>query len=80
MPIFEFRCMKCGNVCEKILVKSDEKVEMECPECKSDLLERVVSRTSHIMARGSGEQPKITARSCGSGGSCLSLDIPGPTK
>jgi len=80
MPIFEFRCMQCGNVCEKILVKSDEKVEMKCPECKSEHLERVVSRTSHVMARGSGEQPKITARSCGSGGSCLSLDIPGPTK
>lgn len=80
MPIFEFRCVKCGNVFEKILVKSDEKAEMECPECKSDLLERVVSRTNHVMARGSGEQPKITARSCGSGGSCLSLDIPGPTK
>ena len=80
MPIFEFRCTKCGNVCEKILLKSEEKVEMKCPECKADTLERVVSRTNHVMARGSGEQPKITARSCGSGGSCLSLDIPGPTK
>jgi putative FmdB family regulatory protein len=80
MPIFEFRCTKCGNVFEQILLKSEDRVEMKCPECKSDTLERVVSRASHVMARGSGEQPKITARSCGSGGSCLSLDIPGPTK
>ena len=80
MPIFEFRCVDCGNVFEKILFKSDESVEMACPECKSDSLERVVSRTSHVMARGAGEQPRITTRSCGSGGSCMSLDVPGPTK
>jgi putative FmdB family regulatory protein len=72
--------MKCGNVFEKILVRSDDKADMECPDCRSDVLERVVSRTSHKMARGSGEQPRVTTRSCGSGGSCLSVDIPGPTK
>jgi putative FmdB family regulatory protein len=80
MPIFEFRCMKCGNVFEKIFLKSDENVEMECPECKSPSLERVVSRTNHVMARGSGEKPKLTTRSCASGSSCMTLDIPGPTK
>ncbi|MBN1102055.1 MAG: zinc ribbon domain-containing protein [Deltaproteobacteria bacterium] len=80
MPIFEFRCMECGNVFEKILFRSDESVEMACPDCRSESLERVVSRTSHVMARGVGEQPRITTRSCASGGSCMSLDIPGPTK
>jgi putative FmdB family regulatory protein len=80
MPIFEFRCVDCGNVFEKILFKSDESVEMACPECKSESLERVVSRTSHVMARGAGEKPTITTRSCGSEGSCMTLDIPGPTK
>jgi putative FmdB family regulatory protein len=72
--------MKCGNVFEKIFLKSDENVEMECPECKSPSLERVVSRTNHVMARGSGEKPKLTTRSCASGSSCMTLDIPGPTK
>ena len=80
MPIFEFRCMKCGNVFEKIFLKSDESVEMECPECKAQTLERVVSRTNHVMARGAGEKPKLTTRSCASGSSCMTLDIPGPTK
>jgi len=80
MPIFEFRCMKCGNVFEKIFLKSDESVEMECPECKGQTLERVVSRTNHVMARGAGEKPSLTTRSCASGSSCMTLDIPGPTK
>jgi putative FmdB family regulatory protein len=80
MPIFEFRCMKCGNVFEKIFLKSDESVEMDCPECKAQTIERVVSRTSHVMARGAGDKPKLTTRSCASGSSCVTLDIPGPTK
>lgn len=80
MPIFEFRCMKCGNVFEKIFLKSEENVEMTCPECKSQSLERVVSRTTHVMARGAGEKPKLTTRSCASGSSCMTLDIPGPAK
>ncbi|MBN2034441.1 MAG: zinc ribbon domain-containing protein [Deltaproteobacteria bacterium] len=80
MPIFEFRCIQCGNVFEKIFLKSDETFIMECPECKSQSLERVVSRTNHVMARGAGEKPTLTTRSCGSGSSCMTLDIPGPTK
>ena len=80
MPIFEFRCVDCGHVFEKIFMNSDDTVDMQCPECKSESFERVVSRKSHIMARGSGEKPKLTTRSCGSGNSCMTLDIPGPTK
>jgi putative FmdB family regulatory protein len=80
MPIFEFRCLDCGTVFEKIFLKSDETVQMTCPDCESDSLERVVSRTNHVMARGAGEKPKMTTRSCASGGSCMTLDIPGPTK
>ncbi|MFO7460648.1 MAG: zinc ribbon domain-containing protein [Desulfatiglandales bacterium] len=80
MPIFEFRCGTCGNVFEKIFLSSDERVEMECPDCNGRSLERVVSRTTHVMARGAGEKPKVTARSCASGSSCMTLDIPGPTK
>jgi putative FmdB family regulatory protein len=80
MPIFEFRCAECGNVFERIFLNSDEELEMQCPECKSQSFERVVSRTNHVMARGAGEKPKLTTRSCASGGSCMTLDIPGPTK
>ena len=80
MPIFEFRCLECGNIFEKIAVKSNDTLDMQCPECKSESLERVLSKTSHVMARGAGEKPTLTTKSCGSGNSCYTLNVPGPTK
>jgi putative FmdB family regulatory protein len=81
MPIFEFRCLECTNLFEKILLGSDEEAAIECPECRSMSFERVVSRTSHVMGMGAGgSKPQITSKSCSSGNSCMSFDIPGPTK
>ena len=28
MPIFEFRCLECGSIFEKLFMSSDEKAEM----------------------------------------------------
>ena len=81
MPIFEFRCLECGHIFEKLFVGSNEEVDLACPECKAQALERVVSRTSHVMGPGpGGNKPKITTKSCGAGNSCVTMDIPGPTK
>ena len=80
MPIFEFRCLECGAFFEKIFVNSDDALEMQCPECKSESFERVLSKTSHVMAKGAGERPTLTSKSCGPGNSCYTLDVPGPTK
>ena len=81
MPIFEFRCLECSNFFEKIFLGSDERADIECPECSSVSFERVVSKASHVMGMGSGgSKPKITSKSCSSGNSCMSFDIPGPTK
>ena len=34
MPIYEFRCLRCGRTFELLkLKKGDEDVEMKCPEC-----------------------------------------------
>lgn len=81
MPIFEFRCLECGNIFEKLFINSNEKVDLECPECQSDTFERVVSRSSYMMGVGpSGKKPKITEKSCAPGSKCMTLDLPGPTK
>ena len=81
MPIFEFRCLECGALCEKIFMNPDEKIDLVCPECQSQSLERVVSRTNHAIGSSSGsKQPKITTKSCGSSNQCMTLDLPGPTK
>ncbi|MFZ5632342.1 MAG: FmdB family zinc ribbon protein [Bacillota bacterium] len=79
MPIFEFRCLECGHLFEKLFVRHDEKVDIECPKCRSGSFERVISRTSYVMKSGKGpSKPKVTSKSCSSGNDCVTLEIPGP--
>ena len=81
MPIFEFRCLECGNLFEKLFLSPNEKVEIECPECGSNSFERAVSLSSYTLGAGpGGNQAKITSKSCSSGNECMTLDIPGHSK
>ncbi len=80
MPIYEFRCVKCGMVFEKLFMSKDEKVDLSCPHCKSEIVERVVSKTNYVMGLPAhAKKPKLTQRSC-AGGTCYSLDLPGLTR
>lgn len=40
MPLYEYRCEKCGGDCE-LLVRNDN--DIECPKCGSKKLERQLS-------------------------------------
>lgn len=81
MPIFEFRCLECGNVFEKLFINSDEKADIACPKCLATSFERVVSRTNYYMGAGpGGKQANITSKSCGPDSRCMTLDLPGHTK
>ena len=77
MPIFEFRCLKCGNLFEKLFLNRDGEVKIECPACHADSFERIISKTSYKMAPGKGSQTKVTRKSCSSGNDCVTLEIPG---
>lgn len=44
MPIFEFRCQKCGNEFEKIVFNQNSKIQ--CPGCSSSKVEKKVSAFS----------------------------------
>ncbi len=82
MPIYEFKCLKCNEYFELLLMKSDDKIEMKCPECTSCEIERVISNTSYTMGENAtGENRKAAAqtRTC-SGGTCTTYDIPGPSR
>ena len=68
MPIYEFRCAKCGNIQEFLLTRSAEEIEMKCSECGEDDLVRVMSQTNYAM--GSGKATPSTG--CGGGDSCMS--------
>ncbi|MHB1041983.1 MAG: FmdB family zinc ribbon protein [Eubacteriales bacterium] len=79
MPIFEFRCLECGNLFEKLFINAKEEIEIACPKCRSGSFERVISSTNYVMRSGKGgNKPKITSKSCSSGSDCTTLEIPGP--
>ncbi len=42
MPLYEFRCPKCGHQFEQIVFSSD-KERMKCPECGAPKPERLLS-------------------------------------
>ena len=79
MPIFEFRCIKCGEMVELLVMNSAEKVEMKCKKCGGENLERVLSTTNFAVKSGGAGGPGIQAhaRNC-PGGDCTTVDIPGP--
>jgi putative FmdB family regulatory protein len=50
MPLYEYACQKCEHTFEA-LVMGDEKVE--CPECQSAKLERLLSVPARPRSEGS---------------------------
>lgn len=79
MPIYEFKCLNCGEIVEFLFTSSDDQQEVKCPACAHDELERVLSTTNFSIASGGGKShshTQATTKSCGEG-SCTTLEIPG---
>ena len=55
MPIYEYRCNKCGETYEELRSMQAADRDLKCPRCEAEDVERLVS----IFAAGSG---------CGAGG------------
>lgn len=83
MPIYEFKCSKCEEFFEVIVMGSDDEKTVNCPKCKSPEFERVVSKTNYTMGSsgGSGQAKGVSTqeRAC-SGGSCKTYTVAGETK
>ena len=79
MPIYEFKCLKCNEFFELLVMNKEDQVDLSCPKCASETFERVLSSASFAMGAGSGKQNGATSqtRSCSSG-SCTTYTIPGP--
>ncbi|MEJ2657682.1 MAG: zinc ribbon domain-containing protein [Desulfobacterales bacterium] len=77
MPIYEFKCMKCHEFIELLVMSKTDEVELRCPKCECEELERVLSSTSYSMGDGSGkgQSVKSQTRTCASG-SCTTYEIP----
>ncbi len=76
MPIYEYRCEKCGQVNEFIVLA--KKDHLQCKKCESEKLTKILS--AHNVSSGSAErtpQPPSggccgNPNSCGAPGSCCS--------
>lgn len=80
MPIYEFRCLKCGHIFELLkLKKSDEEIKMRCPKCKSKNIERALSKIGGIRVRTRSGGVTRTIKECG-GSTCATIDVSGPEK
>ena len=44
MPIYEFRCLECGHLFEKLFLDASEQIELICPECVREGLTAGFSR------------------------------------
>lgn len=85
MPIYEFRCVECGHIQEFIVTGSDKEVVMKCDECQAEDMERVLSQVNYAMGSSGAAPsretcPSATTRSCGSGNSCTTVQLPGHTR
>ncbi len=82
MPIYEFKCSKCEEFFEVIVIGSNDNDMVTCPKCESKEYERVVSKTNFTMGSPSAGQAKgvqTQEREC-SGGSCKTYTVPGETR
>jgi putative FmdB family regulatory protein len=54
MPMYEYRCQKCGQNFEMLRRMQDADRDLECPECRSKQVERQLSTFSAGGCRPSG--------------------------
>jgi len=67
MPIREFRCRKCGEVFEYLILKPSDMEELCCPSCKGKDLEKMLSVFG---VAGAVEKPSSGGCGSCSSGSC----------
>ena len=82
MPIYEFKCQKCEEFFELLVMSKNDQEELKCPKCGAQAFERVMSKTNFNVSGGSssctqpGAGAGIQERKCSSG-SCTTYTIPG---
>ncbi|MBW1980734.1 MAG: zinc ribbon domain-containing protein [Deltaproteobacteria bacterium] len=79
MPIYEYQCQECGEVCEILLISSHQPEQrLECSNCGSSRLEKILSAASYaVKTSGSsaghtccGREERCDTPPCSTGGSC----------
>ncbi|WP_300460156.1 zinc ribbon domain-containing protein [Desulfobacula sp.] len=82
MPIYEFKCSKCEEFFEVIVMGSNDDDTVACPKCQSTEFERILSKTNFAMGSSSAGHTtgvQTQEREC-STGSCKTYTVPGETR
>jgi len=59
MPIYEYKCLNCGKLFEKLLLKKEEETKVKCPYCNSQNVKKTVSSFY------SAKKSSFSSSSCG---------------
>ncbi|RKY26378.1 MAG: zinc ribbon domain-containing protein [Planctomycetota bacterium] len=70
MPIYEYKCAKCGAVSESLVREAGDEPE-KCPKCGSRKLEKIMSVSSVSVKNGGTGTTR-----CGLGSPCCGADQP----
>lgn len=68
MPIYEFRCKKCGAAFEVIRPMGDSGRSLTCPECGARSPEKQLSVFATATGSAGGSCAAAESGSCGGGG------------
>ena len=81
MPIYEYKCLKCQEYFELLVMNKNDELELKCPKCHSGEFERIISTTNYAMTGSSDRSKKVgvKTRTC-STGTCTTYTVPGPTR
>jgi putative FmdB family regulatory protein len=67
MPIFEYKCQKCGTVFEKIILSKNNQEEVNCSKCSSNMVQKVISAASlRLSTNTAGSIPMGAHAGCSS--------------
>jgi len=65
MPMYEFRCRKCGATFEELVKRADE--EVKCPKCGSARLEKLFSRLGAVGGGSGSSELNSSCPTCSTG-------------
>ncbi|WP_432735793.1 FmdB family zinc ribbon protein [Maridesulfovibrio sp. FT414] len=62
MPIYEYKCLECGSVCEEISRVNGN--PGPCPSCGSENREKLMSSTSSLTGKDTPNVPDARGTGC----------------
>ncbi len=68
MPIYEYRCAKCGKEFERLTFAGDDEGEIECPACGAKKCKRQMSAFSTSGEKGAFSGLSEPSAGCGGSG------------